>query len=238
MVAKKVEDGTTTQEILEWIDEELSTRHPRFEKQINLRKALSMIPPAPEFEAYIQRLFMLEGYNVSRNKILRGLCCEHEVDGIIEKNDKRWFVETKHHYEDHTLTKLDIPRIAYAILEDLQKGHEKGVQSIQFTGAIIVSNTKMSRHARKYAECYNLHYMGWNTPKGKGLESLIQKHQFLPITVLRDLKPRYRDILFRNKIFTLNDIINTEIDTLRKTTGISRQKLQKYIDHAIMCLNK
>ncbi|MHA1839030.1 MAG: restriction endonuclease, partial [Candidatus Ranarchaeia archaeon] len=164
-VSSKVKNGTTTSEILEWIQQELSVHHPHLGKRMDLRKALSLIPPSPIFETYVQRLLRLEGFDVGANEILRGQCCEHEVDGILNLGKERWFIEIKHHYEDHTLTKLDVPRIAYAILEDLRNGYKQGVQPHLFTGVLIVCNTKLSLHARKYSECYNLSYMGWKTPR-------------------------------------------------------------------------
>ena len=96
----------------------------------------------------------------------------------------------------------------------------------------------MSKHARKYADCYDLQYIGWNTPKGKGLEHLIQKHRFFPITVLRDLKSRHSNLLFRSKIFTLNELIDTDTDLIKEKTGISSRKIREYKEHARMCLSQ
>jgi hypothetical protein len=237
-VTAKVRNGTSTRQILDWINKELAKHNSQFEKQVNLRRALALIPPAPHFELYIQHLLRNEGYKVESNRILRGLCCEHEVDGIIQKNGERWFVEVKHHYEDHTLTKLDVPRIAYAILDDLQRGHQEGVQPDRFDSVIIITNTKLSHHAKCYSDCYNIHYLCWKTPKGNSLEKLIEKNRYYPITMLGELRPHHKTSLFDNQVFTLHDLIDSDTKELRKKTRISQRILQEYKKYAKTLLSR
>ena len=99
---------------------------PLIKYQIDLRRALSLINPAPDFERFIQILLAEHGYKVTPNQIIKGKCVEHEVDAIASKNGKTYIVEIKHHYKYHTPTSLDVSRISRAVFEDVTEGYEHG----------------------------------------------------------------------------------------------------------------
>jgi hypothetical protein len=231
-ISDRVKDGTTTRQIFQWIEEELDQNQPRLRVRRNLREALAMIPPAPAFEKYIQGLLKLEGYQILPNRILKGKCGEHEVDGIIQNKNARMFLEIKHHYAHHTLTGLDVPRIAYAILMDLQEGYNSGRQKNWYSGAIIICNTKLSPHAQRYSKCKNIQHIGWKSPRNRNLERLVTRHKYYPITILQNLRRQHLHVLVNNGILTLQTLIETPIDLLKANTRISKRLIQTYKDEA------
>ncbi|MBT8171318.1 restriction endonuclease, partial [Candidatus Bathyarchaeota archaeon] len=69
-IEKRIYNGITTKKILQMIFRYLEKHKPIIKKQIDLRRALSLINPAPEFEQFIQLLLAEHGYQVTQNQII------------------------------------------------------------------------------------------------------------------------------------------------------------------------
>ena len=236
LVASKVEskiyDGIDTRKILQMIFKFLRKHKPVIRHQIDLRKALSLFNPAPEFEHYIQILLHENGYDVTPNQIVKGRCVEHEIDAVARKNGKTCLVEIKHHYNYHTTTGLDVSRISRAVFEDVTEGYELGLNSLKIDFSMIVCNTKLSEHARRYADCRGISHIGWGSPTNRDLQAMISKNKLYPITLLKKLNAQDRHQLASNQIILLRDLIEKRPSELQKLTGIYKEKLQGIIRNA------
>ncbi|GAI45299.1 unnamed protein product, partial [marine sediment metagenome] len=188
-IEQKIYNGITTRKILRMVFNLLSQYRPSVAYQIDLRKALSLVKPQPDFERYVQMLLSEHGYDVTPNRILRGKCGEHEVDAIARRDGVTYIVEVKHHTQYHRSTGLDVSRIARAILEDVTEGFNLGLNYLKIDKAMIVCNTKLSEHAKRYALCRDIDNIGWSTPPDLNLQSLIHNHRLYPLTYLRSLTP-------------------------------------------------
>lgn len=228
-IKKKAYDGIPTKKILQMIFRYLRSYHPKIKHQIDLRKAISLLRPQPDFEQFIRLVLQEQGYTVTPNQIIRGKCVEHEIDGVARKGDETLMVETKHHYNYHTYTGLDLSRIAWATLEDLTEGYTLGLSSESFTGAMIVCNTKFSQHAKQYAECKGLLHIGWREPPEHGLERMIEEKKLYPITFLRGLNEKERTSLLGEGIILLRHLITYDVNMLSRRTNIPRTKLHLLI---------
>ncbi len=235
-IAKEIENrlynDIETKKILQMIFKSLRKHKPVIRHQIDLRKALSLLNPAPDFERFIQLLLSEHGYEVTPNQIIRGRCVEHEVDAIARKNSKTCIVEVKHHYKYHTPTSLDVSRISRAILEDLTEGHTLGLNNLQIDYAMIICNTKLSEHAKRYADCRGIKHIGWSTPSNNDLQTMIEKKKLYPITFLKGLNAETRNKLASNGIILLKQLIEKRPAELRRQTGISREKLESMLGSA------
>ncbi|MEG3056140.1 MAG: restriction endonuclease [Methanoculleus sp.] len=96
-IEEAVEDGVKTTTVLRMIRARASAVRPAVAHRINLRRALSLIRPKPDFEEFVRILLREHGYQVEAGCILAGLCGEHEVDAIAQKDGVTTFVEVKHH---------------------------------------------------------------------------------------------------------------------------------------------
>ena len=241
-VAKNVESmiypGIKTRKILQMIFKLLRKQKPVFRHQIDLRKALSLLNPAPDFENFIQILLGENGYEVTPNQIVKGKCVEHEVDAIARKNGKTCLVEIKHHFSYHTRTSLDVPRISRAIFEDVTEGYELGLNNLKIDYSMIVCNTKLSEHAKRYANCRGIDHIGWGSPKNHDLEKMIEKKKLYPITFLKGLNAETRHALTSNRIILLKQLTEKSPAELKKQTGIHKEKLQSIIVNANTILSK
>ncbi len=191
IVEQNLRDGMTTSEMKKMIYSELDKRESHTAAIYNIRKAIAALDPVThQFEKYICHLYQYYGYETEWSPVPKphGLCTDHEVDVLLRKGDEISFVECKHHFSYHRFTGLKVPMRVWARLQDLKDGFEgKKEGSYNFKEAIIVTNTKFSAHAQKYAKCKNknLELVGWNYPDDNGcLNNLIEKKRAYPLTIL------------------------------------------------------
>ena len=223
-IEHKAYDGMTTRKILQMLYTRLKKHRPTLKHQIDLRRALSLLNSAPDFEQYIQQLLREHGYQVTPNQIIQGKCVQHEVDAIATKNNRTCFVEVKHHIKYHTPTGLDIPRIARAVLEDITEGHQLGQNNHKIDYAMIVCNTKLSDYAKQYSDCRKISHIGWSSPQNQDLQTMIETKKLYPITILRGLNTQTRNRLTSNGI--------------KHKTGIHKNKLEPILEAARAILSE
>ncbi|NIO37899.1 restriction endonuclease [Candidatus Bathyarchaeota archaeon] len=237
-IENRIYDGIETKKILHMVFRELSKYKPAIRHQIDLRRALSLMKPQPDFERFVQILLSEHGYEVTPNQIVRGKCGEHEVDAIAAKDDQTYIVEVKHHYKHHTPTGFDVSRIARAVFEDVTEGYDLGLNSLKITQAMIVCNTKLSEHARRYARCRGIYHIGWSSPPEHDLQTMIEEKKLYPITYLKSLKPATKNSLASAGIILLKQLIQKKLDELQKETRIPRDPLETLIQTAKSLLSE
>jgi hypothetical protein len=231
-IENRVYDGIETKKILQIIFKHLRKHKPITRHQIDLRKALSLLNPAPDFERFIQILLSEHGYEVTPNQIIQGRCVEHEVDAVARKNGKTCIVEVKHHYKYHTPTSLDVSRISRAVFEDVTEAYELGLNNLKIDYALIVCNTKLSEHAKRYADCRGISHIGWSSPQNRDLQTMIEEKKLYPITFLKGLNTETRNKLASNGVILLKQLTKKSPKELRKQTRVSKEKLRSIVDIA------
>jgi len=225
-IETRIYDCIETKKILQMLFKLLRKHKPAIRNQIDLRKALSLLNPAPDFERFIQLLLSEHDYEVTENQIIRGRCVEHEVDAVARKNGKTCIVEVKHHYKYHTPTSLDVSRISRAVFEDVTEGYELGLNNLKIDYAMIVCNTKLSEHAKRYADCRGISHIGWSWPPNRDLQTMIEEKNLYPITFLKGLNAETRKRLASNGVILLKQLTAKNPTELRRQTGISKEKLE------------
>ena len=226
-VERSVYDGMSTSKVLQLTVRLLRGYRPAIRHFLDLRRGLSLMYSKPEFEVFVQVLLANSGFEVSPNMILSGRCVEHEVDAIAKRDGVTFFVEAKHHVNYHTLTGLDESRIARAILEDVGEGFELGSCSVKVDRAMIVTNTRYSEHARRYGKCRNIVQIGWNSPVGLSLQSMIEENNLYPISCIRGLKRETRTKLVNKRIVLMKQLLEEKPSTLARETGIPKETLKQ-----------
>jgi len=239
-VANRIEnesyDNIHTKKILSMIFKYLRKYKPELKHQIDLRKAISLLRPKPDFELFVAWLLREEGYEVISNQIIPGKCVEHEIDAIARKGKETVYVEVKHHVNPHTYTGVDDFLKAQASFDDLNEGYEECKNSIKFDKILLVCNTKISDHARRYSECKGIEYMAWKSPK-RSLERIIEEKKLYPITILKNLDRKTQERFGDRGIILLKQLLEKDVEKLWKKTKISKIKLKKMIDNAKRCFS-
>jgi len=230
-IADKVEqrayDGIPTKEVLRLVFAFLRKYNPEIRHVTDLRTAISMLRPKPDFELFVAQLLRAYGHEVKSNQMVRGMCVEHEIDAIAEKGGRIFYVEVKHHYKPHTYTSLDVFLEARATFEDLCEGYKNGNNKIKFDKAIVVSNTKLSDHAKMYAECRGIDYIAWKAPIDRGLERMIEEKKMYPITLLRELDVDIEARLGDAGIVTLKQLAEMSESEIRRMTNIPKKTVRE-----------
>jgi Holliday junction resolvase-like predicted endonuclease len=225
-VEQRIYDGIESKRILSMIFRQLGRYHPAVKHHTDLRRALAMMEPKPDFEEYIRMLLKEQGYQVTSNEIVRGKCVEHEIDSIASKDGKTYIVEVKHHSNHHTLSGLDVDRISRAIFEDITEGFKLGLNSINVEKAIIVCNVKLSEHAKRYADCRGIEHIGWRYPPDHGIDRMIEEKKLYPITYLKNLDSADMRRLTSGGVLLLKQLVESSPESLGQRTRIPRRRLE------------
>ena len=175
-------NGIPTKKILQMVFQHMKKYRPAIGYQIDLKQAIAMLRSKPDFEIFIAKLFEAMGYEVETNLIIQGKCIEHEIDVVARGKNEVILIEVKHHVNHHTYSGLDVFLQVNSTLEDLKEGYETGKNNFKFTRAILICNTKVSDHAKRYALCRGLEFIAWKFPPEKGLERLVEEYKLYPIT--------------------------------------------------------
>jgi hypothetical protein len=228
-VAEKVErrlyDGISTQTILRMIFRFMRKYKPAVGHLFDLRKGLSLMIPKPEFEMFVRVLLVHHGFEVGPNQILRGKCVEHEVDA-------------KHHLSYHALTGLDESRIARAVLEDVTEGFMLGRTDLKIDRAMIVTNTRYSKHAIQYGRCRNILQIGWSSPENLGLQDIIEEKKLYPLSCLRGLKDDVRMKLVNSGIVLIKQLLGEDRLALARNTGLPQETVREIMEKAQSSANQ
>jgi hypothetical protein len=96
--------------------------------------------------------------------------------------------EVKFHNQQDMKSDLKIVLYVKARFEDLQKvTFNYGDKERTLTEGWLVTNTKFTVSALKYAECQNMKIVSWNYPLDGNLQDMIETAKLHPITCLSSL---------------------------------------------------
>jgi hypothetical protein len=229
-IEEQVYDGMDTSTLLRMIRARARAYRPSVAYRTNLRRALALLRPKPDFEVYVQALLRDHGYEVEPSRILPGRCGEHEVDAIARKDGTVYFVEVKHHFNHHRMTGLDEGRIARAIIEDVQEGHRYGRNSFTVDTAMIVCNTKLSEHAKRYATCWGIEHIGWDYPVDRNLRTMIEETGSYPVTILTGVTPAVRRRLTAAGVLTVRQLLSADPEGLVRSAGLTLNQVATLVE--------
>ena len=234
-IKKEIYDGITTREIYKSIRDKLRQMNPISSRIYTLRESLSKIEPEA-FEIYVYKLLISNGYKCEWNVIVKGASVEHQID-IIAKQDKLYLVECKRHERYERFSGLKTILEIHSRIEDIKEGYKNGKTKYNFDKAWIITNTKFSDHAIKYAKAKDIVLTGWNYPHNNGIEHLITSKKLYPVTIL-NAKRAIEKSLMENKIITINDLISFDIHALCSKISISEKDAEDILNIARSILNK
>ena len=223
-IEAKAYDGIPTRKILKMIFRYMEKYRPAIGHQIDLKQAIAMLRSKPDFEIFIAKLFEAMGYEVETNLIIQGKCIEHEIDVVARKENEVILIEVKHHVNHHTYSGLDVFLQLNSTLEDLKEGYEDGKNNFKFTRAILICNTKVSEHAKRYALCRGLEFIAWKFPPEKGLERLIEEYKFYPISFLKEIERDEAYKLADIGIVTVKQLLE-DVEKISRRSGISKNRI-------------
>jgi hypothetical protein len=203
-IAKAIEpelyNGIPTQEIYRHAFSKLREARKGAAARYSLKRALLDFGPSGfPFEAFISELFRSEGAQTQIDQIIQGACVEHEVDVVVHKDGVITYVEAKFHNAAGFKTDLKTVLYVKARLDDILADRKhKGLHEPM--RGLVVTNTKFTSMAARYADCAGVEILGWEEPSGKTLQDRIDAAGLYPITALTTLNRREKMALLSQKI--------------------------------------
>jgi len=221
-IESKLYDGIPTRNILRLTLTELDKKDMSFSARYSLRKALSELNPKNnEFERFVELLLKENGFKTQWNVIVKGKTVEHQLDIIAEKG-KTYLIEIKHHRNPHRFCGLGVVLQNWARILDIRDATKK------YDYIWIITNTKFSNHAIRFARAKKIFLTGWRFPVNKGLETWVDKKSMYPVTVLRTTK-NVKNKLLLNNILQIKQMI-MEKDKLLKI--LSKKTVNNILNQA------
>jgi hypothetical protein len=206
----------------------------------SIKKALfSLGPSGYPFEKYFGKILTHYGYTVETGRVVNGYCVSHEVDVIARNGNSSSVIECKYHSDAGKATDVKIALYVQARFLDIKKAADTdpGEHPPPHDGW-LVTNTRCTTDAIRYAECTGLRIVSWRYPEKGSLERLIEDKRLYPVTILHSVKKNMLDSLFRADIILAQDIAEMDDDVFARKSGLdamTARTLKKEADAICPC---
>lgn len=223
-IGLELKDGMTTAEIYRNAFSLLKEKHVKASVRYSLRNAvMDMGPTGFPFEKLIGEIWRAKGFETTTDFMAMGKCVEHEIDVTAWNNEKLIMIEAKFHNEFGI--KSDLKTVLYvnsrwADLQDQKFDGFLGQKTL--SEGWLITNTKFTEQAIKYAQCRKMNLIGWNYPETGNLQDLIEENNMHPITSLKSIGPREERLLMEAGIVLCKQAKENQ-DVVRQT-GIVGEK--------------
>lgn len=193
----------------------------------SMRRAVFALGPSGfPFEQFVAEILRGHGWHVATDVTLIGRCAPHEVDVVAEKNGKRVGIEAKFHNEPGGKTDIKDALYVHARYQDLAQAPLK---SSRVDEGWLVTNTVFTQNAIRYARCSDLTLLGWDYPRGRGLQELIEEARVHPLTALTTLSDGEKRHLLDRRIVLCKEITTPHI---LHDVGIQPARIPIIVDEA------
>lgn len=225
-----LKDGDTTKEIYTRAFDLLKQENvPKVTARYSLRNAIMDLGPSGfPFEQFVAQIFQAKGFETATDFIAQGHCAEHEIDIVAWNPEKLIMVEAKFHNIFGIKSDLKVALYVKARWEDLADqefdfGHKRKLDE-----GWLVTNTKFSEAAIKYANCRGMKLVGWNYPEDGSLQDLIEEARLHPITCLTSINPSDEKLLMAAGMVLCKQAKDNPDVVLQ--TGLNKNKLDKMLE--------
>jgi hypothetical protein len=206
----------------------------------SIKKAIYMLGPTGyPFEKYFAGILRAHGYSAETNRFLKGYCVTHEVDIFAVRDDVGGVIECKYHSNGGITTDVKIALYVYSRFMDIKKAYELDHENrVPINEGWLVTNTRCTSDAIKYAGCVGLKIVSWKYPDEDSLEKMIENKRLYPVTILSSIKKTSLDTLFKNDIILVRDIADIDEGLFIKRSGLDMavaRTLKREADE--LCLN-
>ncbi|KKQ78145.1 MAG: hypothetical protein A3A96_00360 [Candidatus Zambryskibacteria bacterium RIFCSPLOWO2_01_FULL_39_39] len=230
-IKKELKDNATTKDIYRHAFELLGREDggKKYAARYSLRRAVMELGPTGfPFEQFVAEIFRAKGFETQTDFIAKGQCAEHEVDIVAWNKEKLIMMEAKFHNELGIKSDLKVALYVKARWEDLEKEIFDFGGERKLNEGWLVTNTKFSESAVKYAKCRNMKLVGWNYPEQGNLQDLIEETGLHPITCLNSSTPSDEKLLMQAGVVLCKQARDNP-DILRQA-GLSQEKITKMLE--------
>ncbi len=201
------------------------------------RSIMEFGPTGFPFEEYIAGIYNALGYKTLTDQMVLGGCVPHEVDVVAWKSDKLIMAEVKYHNDHQNKTDLKVTLYVKARYDDLKETvfEYEGMSPRKIDTWLLITNTKFTDTAVRYAECKGLELIGWEYPKKGNLLDLIEETKLHPITCLTTLTNTDKSNLLAKDIVTCKSALDNI--TVFEELGFSKEKIKEVLGEISQVIN-
>lgn len=236
-IEKSIYPGIKTSEIFKKVNQFLKKEDKGSSLRFNLKEAMKKMGPSGfPFEKYIGDIFSVHGYDVSLNRKIKGKFAVHEIDFLARDSKTLYIGECK--YRTYPGERIDLAIVlgVYAKFLDLKGGNYFRLPKSVELKPMMVTNAKFSSQAIRYAKGVGVGLLGWKYPLNRGLETMIEKEQLYPITILPSLKRYLVEPCSQAKLMLAKDVLEENPDKIAEIIGVERNRILPLISEAKILL--
>jgi len=228
-IIHELEDGMSTTEIYKHAYEFLHKLEKPTAIRYSLKRAImDMGPSGFPFEKLIGELLKAKGFTVETDKMVQGHCAEHEVDIIAHNENKLLMIEAKFHNSLGLQSDLKVALYVKARIDDLKAATFHYGKERKLDEGWLITNTKFTTSAIKYAECQRIRLIGWNYPLEGGLQDMIEEEGLHPITCLTTLPRTHKDYLLANNVVLCKSLLSNS--AVLNEAGMSSEEVEETLN--------
>lgn len=204
-VERELVEGMRTEDIYEHAFEYLREEgSPAVAARYSVKRAIFALGPSGfPFEQFLAEVLKAHGWRTRTGVAMTGRCAPHEVDVLAEKGNRRVGIEAKFHNVAGGKTDIKDALYVKARYEDLARAPEA---SLRVDEGWLVTNTRFTRNAIRYAQCSNLTLLGWDYPRNRGLLDMIEAARVHPLTALTTLTDTEKRRFLDSRIVLCKDV--------------------------------
>ncbi|HEY9584459.1 MAG TPA: restriction endonuclease [Candidatus Paceibacterota bacterium] len=233
-IAKELEDGMSSSMLYDHAYFLLDRMEKPASARYSLKRALGELGPTGfPFEKFMAEVFRARSYHVETDQNIKGHCAEHEVDLVAWNENRLIMCEAKFHNELGLKSDLKVALYVKARFDDLRGIDYFYGKKRKLDEGWLITNTKFTDKAIKYALCSGLRLIGWNFPAKGNLHDIIEDVAMHPVTSLNTLSQNDKKTLIDAGIVLCRDVRN---EALLKNLGFNREKIESIIEESkVVC---
>ena len=236
-INKKVKDNMSTNELYNKALNRLRVLEPRVALKYSLKKAImDMGPEGFAFEKYIAKILREYGYSAEVGQFVPGYCVQHEVDVVAKREGKTYLVECKYHNSPGIKSDVKTALYIHSRFLDIEKASREKENSNDHLEAWLVTNTKCTSDAIKYANCVGLKIMAWHYPEVENLQYFIETKELYPISILTTINKKQKEILLDSGIILIKELENYGANDLTRLIHVNHWQASRIINEARILL--
>ncbi len=222
-------DGISSKQIYKKAFSLLKKSNRSYASKYSLKRALfDLGPTGYPFERLVSALLKQKGYKTKVGVVLPGEYVAHEIDVLAEKGENTYAIECKFHSKPSFTNNIKIPLYINSRFLDIQKQWDKNPNHITcMKQGWLVTNTKFTSDAIKYAKGVGLRLLSWDYPTNNGIGKNIDAYGLYPITTLTILTKLEKEQIIENDIILVKEL--KETPTVLRKIGISTARIKRVL---------
>jgi len=236
-----VRNGDRTSEIYKSMKALLLREDKSVGIKFSLKESIRKLGPTGyPFEVFMGELFARYGFKTKVETFVKGKCTDYEIDFQAEKEKNMYLAECKFHSDISSRVDINVILIAYAGFIDMLQG--KFCSDYKSKGGevnrLVVTNTKFTNKAIKYAGCYGVNLIGWHYPDQRGIEYYIEKDNLYPISILPSINKNLLEMFFKAGIVFCSDLVKIGEKDLMKSFHLTDREVYRILGDIKLILDK